>query len=286
MLSSSPARSVEPGPTAPAVTMLSPDQIDLSGLRARTVLKADGLEELAASVRECGVINPLTVRETSDGRYELICGERRLLAARELGLAEVPAVVVRASDMEARVTSLVESFQQEELNPLDKANGLLALRQALGAPSWSQVGQRLGLSLGRIGRTISLLTLPPAVIELVAAGKLDEDEIHALRAVSENERELVTNARRVAQGRRPARAVLRLVGKRRRPVAPTKPGPRAARVTRAVQRMRRVVDRALICRLDPLEQHGLINELSELASWCKTTLATLERADAQSASPT
>jgi ParB family chromosome partitioning protein len=117
-----------------------------------------------------GLLQPILVRP-KNGRYELIAGERRLRAAKMAGLSRVPAIVRRPSDVEARVESLMENLQREELNQMDRARGLLALKEATGA-SWRGLAEILGLTERRVMQLVQLTKLEEGVQAMIARGAL------------------------------------------------------------------------------------------------------------------
>jgi ParB family transcriptional regulator, chromosome partitioning protein len=164
----------------------------------RTGFDPETLDRLAASVAEAGVVQPLIVRPLRDGRYELIAGERRWRAAREAGLAVVPAVVRDGDGAERLQTALIENMAREDLNPVDEARACSALVEELGL-SKEELALRLGRSRAALSNLIRLLDLPDDVLELLAAGELSEGHGRAILQTRGNEarRDL---ARRAAAG--------------------------------------------------------------------------------------
>jgi len=136
------------------------------------------IEELASSIRNQGIIQPLVVRRKGDG-YELIAGERRWRAAMKAGLAEVPIVVREASDHEALQLALVENLQREDLNPIEEANGYKRLQEEF---QWSQeeMADKVGKSRPAIANAIRLLSLPTEVQQEVSSGNLPAGQARAL----------------------------------------------------------------------------------------------------------
>lgn len=129
------------------------------------------LADLAASIEEHGVIQPLTVRRLSTGYYQIIAGERRWRAARMAGLTEVPAVVIEADDQKAAELALVENLQREDLNPIEEAEGYLVLLGDYGLTK-DELAKRMGKSRPAISNALRLTALPPEVRELIAGGRL------------------------------------------------------------------------------------------------------------------
>ena len=136
------------------------------------------IEELAVSIRNQGIIQPLVVRRHED-RYELIAGERRWRAAMRAGLAEVPVVIREASDHEALQLALVENLQREDLNPIEEAGGYRRLQEEF---NWSQeeMAEKVGKSRPAIANALRLLSLPKDVQHEVASGKLPAGQARAL----------------------------------------------------------------------------------------------------------
>jgi ParB family transcriptional regulator, chromosome partitioning protein len=129
-----------------------------------------GIKELAASIREVGILQPLVVRSTPDG-FELIAGERRLRAAREAGLDRVPVLIRQAGENESMELALVENLQREDLNPLETAAAYQALMEGFGL-SKEQLANRLGKSRAAVTNTLRLGQLPEKIRALLEEGKL------------------------------------------------------------------------------------------------------------------
>lgn len=143
-------------------TELAVDLIQTARYQARRAADQTGIDQLAQSVRERGILQPVRVRERQDG-FELIAGERRLLAARLAGLATIPAIVVDACDNDSRIDGLVENLQRVDLSTWERSQALLQLRDALGLHSWAEVGQCLGISRVHVHRLLSVGRLPEAM---------------------------------------------------------------------------------------------------------------------------
>jgi len=137
------------------------------------------LEELAQSIRELGVLEPILVRKRSQGGFHIIAGERRWRAAQRAGLHEVPVFVKELSDTEAFEAALVENLQREDLNPIETAR---ALQRLLDDHSHTQesVAQRIGKDRSTVANALRLLKLPEAVLEMVEQGQLSEGHGRAL----------------------------------------------------------------------------------------------------------
>lgn len=137
----------------------------------RSRFDADGLAELAGSIAEHGIIQPITVRKLDGGFYQIIAGERRWRAARMAGLSEVPVRIIEADDKEAMEMALVENLQREDLNPVEEATGYKQLMSEYGMTQ-EQVAARVGKSRPVIANSLRILTLPKEVLWLVESGAL------------------------------------------------------------------------------------------------------------------
>lgn len=149
----------------------------------RTNFAAEGLEELAASIREHGVIQPLIVTQAAQpGQYTLIAGERRWRAAQQAGLASVPAILRNASDQQLVELALIENLQRADLGPLEAAEAFRQLHEDFSL-SHEEVAARVGKSRVAITNTLRLLKLPPAVQQAIADGRISEGHARALLAL-------------------------------------------------------------------------------------------------------
>lgn len=131
----------------------------------------ESLADLADSIREHGIIQPLTVRRLSTGYYQIIAGERRWRAAKMAGLMEVPVVIIEADDRKVMELGLIENLQREDLNPMEEAEGYLVLLTDYGLTQ-EEVAHRMGKSRPAIANALRLTSLPPAVREKLADGTL------------------------------------------------------------------------------------------------------------------
>ena len=131
----------------------------------------EALEDLADSIREHGIIQPLTVRRLSSGYYQIIAGERRWRAAKKAGFREVPAVIIEADDRKVMEIGLIENLQREDLNPMEEAEGYQVLLTDFGMTQ-EEVARRMGKSRPAITNALRLTALPPEVRELLVAGQL------------------------------------------------------------------------------------------------------------------
>lgn len=159
------------------------DSIVLNPYQPRKNIDAESLEELASSIREVGVLQPVLVRELGDNRYELIAGERRWRAARLAGLTSIPAIVVEATDKEALSFALVENLQRSDLNPLEEAYGYKRLMQEFDLTQ-EEIAQLVGKKQSTIANKLRLLRLPPLIQEKLMSGVITERHARALLRLS------------------------------------------------------------------------------------------------------
>jgi ParB family transcriptional regulator, chromosome partitioning protein len=154
------------------------DQIDPNPFQPRRSFPADKLKELADSIRASGVVQPVLLRR-SNGRYQLIAGERRWRAARLVGLAAIPAVVRDIGDRDALELALTENLLREDLNPIEAAHGYETLQQKHGM-SHEEIAARLGLDRSTVTNTLRLLRLAPEVQEMITQGEISSGHARAL----------------------------------------------------------------------------------------------------------
>src|SRR4249919_1343249 len=183
----------------------------------------DALDELASSIREVGLLQPVVVRRVMPGRYELIMGERRWRACQHAGLEHIPAIVRGTADDDLLREALMENLHREQLNPLEEAAAYQQLLDDFGA-THDELAHKVGRSRPHISNTIRLLHLPPGVQRRVAAGVLTAGHARALLSVEDPEAQDQLAHRIVAEGLS-VRAVEEIVtmgvrpAKERRPVA-------------------------------------------------------------------
>lgn len=152
----------------------------------RTVFDEEALSELAESIREYGLLMPVTVRKLDSGYYQLIAGERRWRASRMAGLAEIPARVIEADDRLATELALVENLQREDLNPVEEAQGYRTLMEDYGLTQ-EEAAQRVGKSRPAVANALRLLSLAPEVLQFVEQGLLSAGHARALVPVRPEE---------------------------------------------------------------------------------------------------
>lgn len=161
------------------VTRLPLQKIEPNPNQPRHVFDEEELQALADSIAEHGIIQPLAVRETDGGYYQIIAGERRWRAARLAGLDELPVVVLDADDRTVMELALIENLQRQDLNPMEEAEGYRSLMQDYGMTQ-EQAAQRVGKSRPAVANALRLLSLPPEVAAYVIDGSLSAGHARAV----------------------------------------------------------------------------------------------------------
>lgn len=178
--------------TSPSGTTLSIDALQPGKYQPRGDMDEARLEELAQSIRQQGLLQPLVVRPLKDGRHEILAGERRWRACRRAGLTEVPVVIRECDDETAMVIALVENLQREDLNALDEARALGRLTSEF-ALTHQQVAELVGKSRAAVSNHLRLLTLAHPVQKLLENGDIDMGHARALLMLaSEQQAEVAT----------------------------------------------------------------------------------------------
>ena len=158
-------------------------QVESCSSQPRKHFDEASLAELAASIQEHGIIQPLTVRRLSSGYYQIIAGERRWRAARMAGLQEIPVIVMEADDRKAAELAMIENLQREDLNPMEEAAGFQSLIETYHMTQEEAAG-RVGKSRSAVANALRLLNLAPAVRKLVEEDKLSAGHARALLPLS------------------------------------------------------------------------------------------------------
>lgn len=153
------------------ITAIKLSLIDPNKNQPRKSFEKELLEELASSIRENGVLQPILVREYEGGRYQIIAGERRFRASKLAELDEIPAIILDIDNKKTAEISLIENIQREDLSPIEEAFALKALAEEYNMTQ-EQLSERVGKSRSAIANSIRLLDLPSDVLELVAAKKI------------------------------------------------------------------------------------------------------------------
>ena len=150
----------------------------------------EALEELAESIKEYGLIQPIIVTK-KDGYYSIIAGERRWRASKLAGLTEIPVIVREDDERKNTEISLIENMQREDLNPFEKAVGIKNLMTTYGLTQ-EEIAKKLGKSRSAIANTVRTLNLEPRVLEMAKEGKLTEGHCRALLSITDPEKQYLT----------------------------------------------------------------------------------------------
>jgi ParB family chromosome partitioning protein len=195
----------------------------------RTTFDEDALDELASSIREVGLLQPVVVRQVMPGHYELIMGERRWRASQRADLKHIPAIVRETADIDLLRDALMENLHRQQLDPLEEAAAYQQLLDDFGA-THEQLARKVGRSRPHISNTLRLLNLPPTVQKKVAAGVLSAGHARALLSLDDPAAQERLAHRIVAEGLS-VRAVEEIVaigdGEKDRPRRKTGPKPTA-----------------------------------------------------------
>jgi len=168
-------------------------QVETCSSQPRKRFDDESLQELADSISQHGIIQPLTVRKLSSGYYQIIAGERRWRAARLAGLQEVPVIVIEADDRKAAELAMIENLQREDLNPMEEAAGFQSLIESYHMTQ-EEAAQRVGKSRSAVTNALRLLGLTSSVRKLVEEGKLSAGHARALVPLSPSLQESAANA--------------------------------------------------------------------------------------------
>ncbi len=179
----------QPNASGEGAVTLPLQKIEPNPLQPRKTFNPEELDSLADSIRMHGIIQPLTVRKLPSGFYQIIAGERRWRAARLAGLSDVPVVVIEADDKKAMELALIENLQRSDLNPIEEA---LGYQELMGTYEMTQeqAAARVGKSRPAVANALRLLSLSPAVLELVKDGSLSAGHARALLPVKDEAQQL------------------------------------------------------------------------------------------------
>ena len=182
------------------VTVLRLTEIEPNRGQARKVFDPSALEELASSITQHGLIQPLVVRRKPNGFYEIIAGERRWRASKMAGLTEVPVIIKEIDDETAALLSLIENLQREDLNPVEEANGYKELMDSFGFTQ-EEAARKVGKSRTAVANLLRILNLPDSILQLVADGALSYGHSRTLLPLLEHydEEKLFETANNVAE---------------------------------------------------------------------------------------
>jgi ParB family chromosome partitioning protein len=196
-------------------------QITPSPWQPRRTFTPDALDELSASVKERGVLQPLLVRRVG-AKFELIAGERRWRASKAAGLAEVPVIVMEAADEDALELAVIENVQREDLNVVEEAEAYRALADKFSLTQ-DQIAERTGKARASVANTMRLLNLPAPVRQLLAEKRLSAGHAKVLLGAADEELQRTLALRTVKDGLS-VRDLERLLARGRKPARPGAPG--------------------------------------------------------------
>ena len=171
-ISTLPMALVEPNPEQP-----------------RKIFDPEGMDALIKSISTHGIITPITVRESKNGYYQIIAGERRWRAARSVGLTEIPAFIIEADDQKVMELALIENLQREDLNPIEEAQGYHTLIEQFKLTQ-EQVAERVGKSRPSVANALRLLALPEEAQIMVASGGITAGHARAILSIQDEDRRL------------------------------------------------------------------------------------------------
>ena len=201
-----------PGPVNTGVQMLRLSQVDPNRSQPRRIFEEDALDELADSIRQFGVLQPILVQK-KDGRYEIIAGERRWRACRKAGLKEIPAIIREYSDQETLELSLIENIQREDLNPIEEAKAFKSLLDEFGLRQ-EDLAARVSKSRTAITNSVRLLKLDERVQDMIIQKEISMGHARALIPVEIPEEQFLI-AQQIADRHLSVRDVEKLIKKRK-----------------------------------------------------------------------
>lgn len=168
------------------INILRISLVDPKSDQPRKYFDKEALNDLAESIRENGLLQPILVREYGEGRYQIIAGERRFRACKLAGLAEIPAIVLDRDDKNAAQIALIENIQREDLNPIEEAMAYKALAEEYDMTQ-EELSYKVGKSRPAIANSMRLLDLPEEIITMVAAGDLSAGHARTLLGVKDRD---------------------------------------------------------------------------------------------------
>ena len=166
------------------VSRIKLSQIEAKSDQPRKYFDTDSLETLADSIAQHGVIQPIIVRKTLTGFYQIIAGERRFRASKMAGLSEIPCIVIQADELKTAQLSLIENIQREDLNPYEEAQAYASLMKDFDLTQ-EEVSAQVGKSRSAISNTMRLLDLPDEVLELLKTGDISAGHARALLGLTD-----------------------------------------------------------------------------------------------------
>ena len=179
------------------VTKLTLSLVDPKSDQPRKHFDKQSLEELARSIEENGLLQPILVREYGNGRYQIIAGERRFRASKIAGLSEIPAIILDKDDRKVAEIALIENIQREDLNPIEEAMAFRSLATEYGLTQ-EELSEKVGKSRSAIANSVRLLDLPAPVLDMVASGEISAGHGRTLLGVKLHDN-MIMLAKRVSE---------------------------------------------------------------------------------------
>ncbi len=205
-------------PDGQAVSMISLDQILPNRYQPRTTFVEAELEELAQSIKEHGVLQPIVIRRKGDGMYELIAGERRFRAAKIAGMTAIPALIRNSNDEKALAVALVENIQRQNLNPMEEAKAYSRLMGEFGLTQ-DLVSRSVGKDRSSVANIMRLLSLPKAVQQLIESGAISLGHAKVLAGLSTEQTQLQL-AQKIVSEQLSVRQIERMITGHKKPGGP------------------------------------------------------------------
>lgn len=202
------------------VMTLRLSEIEPNRDQPRKIFNEQALNELADSIREHGILQPLLVRPLATGNYQLVAGERRWRASRMAGLTEVPVVIREMDEVQAMEIALIENLQREDLNAIEEAQGYRQLLERYSMTQ-EQIAKRVGKSRPAVANALRLLNLPDAVLEMVETGEVSPGHARALLSFDDPE-QILEIAQKIKKGRYSVRDIEKMSKNRGQEKAETK----------------------------------------------------------------
>ena len=180
-----------------AISKLKISLVDPKRDQPRKHFDKESIAELAKSIEENGLLQPILVREYGNGRYQIIAGERRFRACKVAGLSEIPAIILDKDDRKVAEISLIENIQREDLNPIEEAMAYKALADEYGLTQ-EEVSEKVGKSRSAIANAVRLLDLPAPILDMVASGEISAGHGRTLLGVKFRDN-MILLAKRVSE---------------------------------------------------------------------------------------
>ena len=181
------------------VQMLKTGEVHASKYQPRLQFSPEKIQELANSIHEKGVIQPILVREAGENRYEIIAGERRLRAVKHLGLGEIPAIVRRVADADLLEMSIIENIQREELNAIEEAKAYRRLAQDFGHTQ-DHIANRVGKDKTSVSNLLRILNLPEEIQEFVSKNMITFGHAKVLLSLPDTKQQMIFCKRIIQKG--------------------------------------------------------------------------------------